>query len=47
MEKTQGQLYKIRKGQHGEHIVHAPIEFEGWVKLTSDEKGFRYDKVVL
>ena len=45
MEKCKDQIYKIRRGSHGENVIHAPIEMNGWFKLVVEKDGFRFVKV--
>jgi hypothetical protein len=50
MDKTNGQLYKIRCGIRNtrgfENVIHAPAEASGWYSLTVNEDGcFKYTPV--
>lgn len=46
MQKDDGQLYKVRLGTHGEKIIHAPVEADGWYSLMVSPNGnFAYIKV--
>lgn len=46
MQKQDGQLYKVRIGTHGEKIIHAPVEAEGWYGLSVLPNGdFTFTKV--
>ncbi len=43
MDKTNGQLYKIRCGVRNvrgcENVIHAPVEASGWYSLTVNGDG--------